>query len=1207
MTDRARRPTPLSLGAYDLLEPLAKGAMGEIWRGRHRALGVPVAVKCLLQTDAEDDWAETAFANEVRAAAGLSHPAIVVVLDHGVVDSDTSEASSGRLAAGSPYLVMELLGGDALHDHVGRMDWPDLQRVLAQLLDALSHSHARGVIHRDLKPGNILVDPRTDALGRPDGWHVRLTDFGLAQAIDRHSASDRVVAGTPAYMAPELLQGDWRDQGPWTDLYSLGCLGWALASGQPPFGRQREFAEFCLDHLHRPPPALVPARPMPEAFEGWLRRLLAKDRRDRYASAADAQHALAGLPEEPRLLPPEEPPAPAPTDGPVIVGDVAPGTFDDETTGSPIRQAAPPPVPEVSTKVLPDELPPAPEVPFPAPPGRDPLPLSRATVTADWRSADADAPAHKLLGVGLNLYGLRTIPVVDRAQERDRIWEGLVRVEQTGRAHSIVLRGPSGSGKTRLAEWVGQLAHASGGATVLRARHSVADGPGTGLAAMLARHLRCANLPRAQVLGRIERMAARHGLVEPDEVVALTELLCPATDDEVTAGAPMVRFDHPRERFTLLARVLEHLDPLSRPLVLLADDVQWGADAMAFTEWLLERQVQRPVPIFVVLTAQEAALVERPDEAIALERLGQRDDGRVVEIGPLSPDAHAQLVRTLLGMDGELVARVTRRTAGNPLFAVQLIGDWVSRGVLEPGGKGFRLKPGVPLHLPDDLRAVWRSRVDRLLDGYGEPETKALELAATLGDKVSDGDWRAVCARTGVRADVRHLLGRLLVLRLARVDPDGDGWHFTHPMLRESLLWRARDADRQTDWHRACASVLEVRHAQKTGVSERIAWHLLEAGDDRDALGYLLRAARERLAGGDGSAAERLLDERQAAIRRLGLPPEDPLHATGWFLRLRVLRIQGRAQEAVERVDLAISEARINGWRDVLARARVHQGVLLHRTGAFPWAWRRLRQAEEMARQDDDHGLISLALLEQGRALIEHGRLGRAVPILEESRARAAMAGQERPQASCGWLLGRVAKQQGDLDKAMTRFEDALALFERVGARFGVASCTNELGEVARLRGDLDAAEARYRDALARMDELGADDAHVVRLNLAQVLLQRGRGGEAAPLLHKSLAAFTASGHRAMVGIVHAFLLSCVAQAADWEGWDHHSAAAIEALTETGWVEHDVAAAAQRAGDLAAAAGETERARHAWRMARLQWERLERPDDVAAAQARIDA
>jgi tetratricopeptide (TPR) repeat protein len=399
--------------------------------------------------------------------------------------------------------------------------------------------------------------------------------------------------------------------------------------------------------------------------------------------------------------------------------------------------------------------------------------------------------------------------------------------------------------------------------------------------------------------------------------------------------------------------------------------------------------------------------------------------------------------------------------------------------------------------------------------------------------------------------------------------------------------------------------MLEVRHP--TGATERIAWHLLTAGDDRDALVYLLRAADDRVERGDLDVAERILDERAAAVRRVSPSPDDPVHGAGWFLRLRILRIMGRVDEAQACVAQAIEAARQHGWTSLLAEARIHQGILTHRRGAFVHAWRRLRQGEELAQEASRDDLVAASLFEQARLLIERGRLPDATGRLNQARALFVQLEDATDQANCDVLLGRVAKQKGDLDKAMAHFTDALEAFEQAGSRWGVASCTNELGEVARLQGDLTGAAVHYRDACAKMEELGADDANVMRVNVGLVLIFRSRFSQAEPLLERALRNFAATNHKGMVGITHAMLLCCAAARQDWAGWDAHADAAVRKLTETGWVEHDIALAARLAGDLAAALGEVTRARDAWNMALLQWKVLDRPDEVASVQRRLQA
>ena len=163
------------VGPFELVASIGKGAMGQVWKARHRRDRAEVAIKFLSVSG--DEWALEAFRNEVRAAAGLAHPGIVRVLDHGVVTASDSAAVEGGFEEGCPYLVMELIQGQPLYREVGRLSWDRLADLLLQLLDALAHSHARGVVHRDLKPGNVLLTWR-------DGLRAMLTDFGLSHAVN---------------------------------------------------------------------------------------------------------------------------------------------------------------------------------------------------------------------------------------------------------------------------------------------------------------------------------------------------------------------------------------------------------------------------------------------------------------------------------------------------------------------------------------------------------------------------------------------------------------------------------------------------------------------------------------------------------------------------------------------------------------------------------------------------------------------------------------------------------------------------------------------------------------------------------------------------------------------------------------------------------------------------------------------------------------
>jgi serine/threonine protein kinase/predicted negative regulator of RcsB-dependent stress response len=352
----------IPLGPFELRKPLGAGGMGEVWQGTHRAQGVAVAVKVLHGDAARTPAAHREFANEIRAVARLDHPHIVRVFDHGRLNEAVQVLSKGRLTQGSPFLVMELARGGSLARWCGVMGWPEIRRILLELLDALAHAHARGLIHRDLKPGNVL---RNGGQGAP----VRLTDFGLARALDDQEQA-RVV-GTPAYMAPEQLVARTADFGPWTDLYALGCLAWALVCGAPPFtGPVKELVQA---QRHKAPPPLDARCPVPEGLEGWLRVLLAKDPRARYRCAADAARALQAL-------------------GPVGHGVPKP------------LQAAP--LPWASETFFLSDLDPEPE-PVP-PPLVVEAPQGAAPIPPTWhRDQSTPQMPPQLRGVGLELFKLR--------------------------------------------------------------------------------------------------------------------------------------------------------------------------------------------------------------------------------------------------------------------------------------------------------------------------------------------------------------------------------------------------------------------------------------------------------------------------------------------------------------------------------------------------------------------------------------------------------------------------------------------------------------------------------------------------------------------------------------------------------------------------------------------------------------------------------
>ena len=171
---------PVLLGPFELVKHLATGGMGEVWRGTHRHSGLPVAVKVLTDEAAREEKYYAQFRREVQAAASLAHPHVIPLYDYGTIDLPTAAASQGALQADTPYLAMEYAAHGSLDDAAPIESFAELRRLLFALLDALGHAHARGLVHRDLKPGNVLLTGT--GTGSDHGVRVpKLSDFGLAQ------------------------------------------------------------------------------------------------------------------------------------------------------------------------------------------------------------------------------------------------------------------------------------------------------------------------------------------------------------------------------------------------------------------------------------------------------------------------------------------------------------------------------------------------------------------------------------------------------------------------------------------------------------------------------------------------------------------------------------------------------------------------------------------------------------------------------------------------------------------------------------------------------------------------------------------------------------------------------------------------------------------------------------------------------------------